>query len=158
MGWVESKGKVQVCKFCSVALRFSERGNLVGVEVIGNYSKEVKTVATSMSHRDESSQLKKLKELEAQYKFAMLGLMKGGFVAVATIMAALITFGGVLNAFVDKGSSFMSGKQLVILYGVLVLGLIIYLSLVFFRAVKLRLKISKTKKSIHVSSSENVHK
>lgn len=52
----------------------------------------------------------------------------------------------------------MSGQQLVILFALMIFGLVIYFSFIFGRAAKLRLEITKTKKSLEVSSGDNVRK
>ena len=146
------------CSRCSAVLSYSDNGNLENIHVSGSDHKEVEAVASSLSGAKQDTDKLKLAELEAEYELAKVGLHKGIFAALVAIFAGLISFGGALYAFIEKGPGFMSGQELVILFGLMIFGLVIYFSFVFGRAAKLRLEISETKKSLEMSSGENVRK
>ena len=98
----------------------------------------------------------KLVELQHQYGIAKLGLLKGGFAAGGALISGLATLGAALFAFLERGPGFLSGTQLVLLFGLMIAGLLVYFSFVFRRLLRLRLEINRTKAQLHVASSEDV--
>jgi hypothetical protein len=125
------------------------------VNITGVASDSGKSPNAAPTPADKRSHLK-LAELERQYSLARLGLIKGGFAPGAALVGGLATLGAALFAYVKRGPGFLTGNQLVILYGLLVAGLLIYFSFVFRRLLRLRVELTKTKAQIDMTSGGGI--
>jgi len=80
------------------------------------------------------------------------------FATGGALISGLATLAAALYAFVAVGPGFLSGDNLVFIFGMMIAALVIYFSFVFGRAAKIRMEVSKTKKLIELASAENVRK
>jgi hypothetical protein len=155
---VDTGDNAKFCPSCGVKLSYTEQGAISSITVSGNDHNEVQSVAETLSKKDKDTHKLeiKLKELESEYELARMGMLKGGFAGGGALVAGLLTLGASLFAFLKKGPGFLNGNQLVIIFGMMIAGLVIYFSFVFGRAARVKMEITKTKKAIEMSSGANV--
>ena len=97
-----------------------------------------------------------LKKLEKEYELANGGIAVGHIKTGMAMLSGILTLSAALAAFLIKGAGFISGTHLVIIFGLLIGGLVIYYSFVFGRSAKIKIEITETKKALEIMSGENV--
>ena len=58
---------------------------------------------------------------------------------------------------VMTGKTFINGNQLVLIFGILATAVIIYFAFVFGRAARIKAKIEKEKKELHIEVGRKIH-
>ncbi len=98
----------------------------------------------------------RLEELKLEYEVARLGLEKGGRAVNLAFVSGIITLAFGAITFITAGVAYLSGSQFIVIVLILALSLIIYFSFIFGRVARLRAEITKTKKSLEISSGDKV--
>ena len=97
-----------------------------------------------------------LRQLENEYELAKDGISSCGRLAPLAIVAFLMSLVIMLLGETLVKKTILSGSQFVTAVGIVVLGFVIFYSIVYGRVIKIRANISKKKKQLEIETGEKV--